>query len=108
MLRSTTARRSTLVVALPAGSASNDSPPPAVRIVRMTEAKEPAMTPVVAVKLEVDQRRQLARTGSAIREAIALLWERPALDHIREPAGLEHPPTQRSRRLMRNARAGGW
>jgi hypothetical protein len=84
------------------------SPATAVRIVPMTEAKEQAMTPVVILKLEVPRRRNPARTGNAIRRAIAQLWEVPAVDSIREPAGLEHPMAQRSRRLMRNARAGGW
>ena len=64
------------------------------------------MTPLV-LKLESPRHRTFARSGHAIREAIALLWDRPALDHIREPAGLEHPMTRRSKRLMRNARVCG-
>ena len=72
----------------------------------MTEPiKEHAMTPLV-LKI-ASPRIRAARTRHAIREAIALLWERPALDHIGEPEGLAHPMAQRSRRLMRNARVCG-
>lgn len=64
------------------------------------------MTPLV-LKVESLQRRTPARGGRSIRDAIALLCGRPALDHIREPDGLEHPMAERSRRLMRNARVCG-
>ena len=64
------------------------------------------MTPLV-LTLESTRRRVLARSGGSLREAIALLWGRDALDHIRAPEGLEHPMAERSRRLMRNARVCG-
>lgn len=64
------------------------------------------MTPLV-LKFEGPRRDAVARRTQPIRDAIALLWGRSALDHIREPGGLEHPMAQRSRRLMRNARVCG-
>ncbi|MEJ8839192.1 hypothetical protein [Ramlibacter sp. AN1133] len=64
------------------------------------------MTPLV-LKFESPRRDAAARRAQPIRDAIALLWERPALDHIRDPGGLEHPMAQRSKRLMRNARVCG-
>ena len=65
------------------------------------------MTPLVLDFEESPRRAAPAPTAGPIREAIAWLWGRSALDHIREPEGLEHPMARRSRRLMRNARVCG-
>lgn len=64
------------------------------------------MTPLT-LKLESPSRREMTRTGATIREALAILWGRGALDCIREPAGLEYPVSPRARRLMRSARVAG-
>jgi hypothetical protein len=72
----------------------------------MTDPEGAAMTPLV-LKFEFPRRLAVTRGSQSIRAAISLLWERPALDHIRDPGGLEHPMAQRSKRLMRNARVCG-
>lgn len=53
--------------------------------------------------------RPRAGGGAAdpIRTAVALLCSRSPLDHVRAPDGLQYPVSERSRRLMRNARVCG-
>lgn len=64
------------------------------------------MAPLV-LKLASARRGALAAPTHPIRAAIALLWGRDALDHVRAPAGLQYPVSERARRLMRNARVCG-
>jgi hypothetical protein len=64
------------------------------------------MTPLV-LKLASPRRGAPGAPTHPIRAAIALLWGRDALDHVREPEGLQYPVSERGRRLMRNARVCG-
>jgi hypothetical protein len=69
--------------------------------------KEHAMAHVI-LHPTASQAHRRAHGRFSLRRAIALLLGRSALDHIREPAGLAYPITERSKRLMRQARVCGW
>lgn len=50
----------------------------------------------------------LSRTGMAVRAAFCITSGRCVLDCVREPEGLQYPPNERTRRLMRHARVSAW
>jgi hypothetical protein len=53
-------------------------------------------------------RRVFAQTGFALRNAFCISSGACVLDCVREPQGLQYPPGQRARRLMRNAQVSAW
>jgi hypothetical protein len=66
------------------------------------------VNPLVLSMAAPPPRQLLVRTGRMLREACCITSGRCALDHVREPAGLQFVPTPRTRRLMRNARVSAW
>lgn len=66
------------------------------------------MNPLAATLRLAPPHPLLARTGAAVREAFCITSGRCVLDRVREPDGLQYPPNERTRRLMRNARVSAW
>lgn len=66
------------------------------------------MNPVAVTIRLAPPQSLLARTGAAVRDAFCITSGRCVLDYVREPRGLQYPPNERARRLMRNARVSAW